>query len=133
MFRIAALTLWLLLPTPVLAQAGDSIEGVIRRQIEAFLQDDFATAFTFASPGIQGMFGTPQNFGRMVRQGYPMVWRPSDLRFLGVEDRGGRRVQTVMIEDAAGTLHMLEYSMVQVDGAWRIAGVRILRAPEVGT
>ena len=37
---------------------------------------------------IQGMFGTPARFGLMVRNGYPMVWRPAEVEFLSVEERG---------------------------------------------
>ena len=64
-----------LLALPALSQseASSGIEATINRQIEAFQADDFATAFTFASPTIQGMFGTSDRFGAVVRQGYPMV------------------------------------------------------------
>ena len=52
------------------ASAQDTaIEGVIQSQLDAFRQDDFATAFTFASPTIRGMFGTADRFGMMVRNG----------------------------------------------------------------
>ena len=52
------------LALPALAQgdASRGIEATINRQIEAFQVDDFATAFTFASPSIQGMFGTSFEF-----------------------------------------------------------------------
>ena len=45
------------------------VEATIDGQIEAFLADDFNRAFTFASPNIQQIFRTPENFGLMVRQG----------------------------------------------------------------
>jgi len=67
---------------PAQAQS-DEIKAVIGNQIEAFLADDFATAFTFASPMIREIFRTPENFGSMVRNGYPMVWRPAEIRYLG--------------------------------------------------
>ena len=118
-----------------MAQAQQSpnpaIEQTIQSQIDAFLADDFATAFTFASPGIQGMFGTPENFGAMVRQGYPMVWRPSDVTFGDLREIAGALWQRVVVTDANGTLHYLDYRMEQVDGQWRISGVQILPAPQV--
>ncbi len=89
-------------------------------------------AFTFASPSIQGMFGTSDRFGDMVRRGYPMVWRPSEVQFLDLDNRGGLLFQRVMVRDAEGGVHFLEYQMVQVDGSWRINGVMILRPPDVG-
>ena len=108
-----------------------AIRSVIQSQIDAFLADDFATAFTYASPNIQSLFGTPENFGAMVRGGSPMVWRPDDVRFGALEDRGGVLWQRVIVTDAQGRTHVLGYAMQQVGGAWRIAGVQILPAPDV--
>ncbi len=109
------------------AQEGP-IRAVIEAQIEAFEADDFETAFNFASPTIQGMFGTAQNFGAMVKGGYPMVWRPDTLRFLALEERGGLLFQDVMVRDEAGALHILEYQMQQGEDGWLINGVSIRRA-----
>lgn len=114
-------------------EAGSAgIEGTIRGQIDAFLADDFATAFTYASPMIRSIFRTPENFGLMVRQGYPMVWRPSDLRFLDQREAGGRHYQRVQILDQAGVPFIAEYEMIETEKGWLINGVRIERAPEVG-
>ena len=55
------------------------IEGTISSQIEAFKADDFDQAFTYATPTLQRLFRSPQNFERMVTQGYPMVWRPAEV------------------------------------------------------
>lgn len=108
-----------------------AIESTIQSQIDAFLKDDFVTAFTFASPNIRSMFGTPENFGRMVQQGYPMVWRPQDVTFGELREIAGGLCQMVIVKDAAGSLHYLDYRMQMIDGEWRIAGVQILQAPEV--
>lgn len=108
-----------------------AIESTIQSQIDAFLKDDFETAFTFASPNIRNMFRTPENFGRMVRQGYPMVWRPQDVTFGELRELGGGLYQTVILKDAAGDLHYLAYRMDMIDGEWRISGVQLLQAPDV--
>ena len=130
---LAALVL-ALMPLSTVAQDGPkaAIAATIQSQIDAFLVDDFATAFTFASPNIQGMFGSAERFGVMVRQGYPMVWRPSEVQYLELEDRAGLLFQRVLTRDATGGVHLLEYQMIEIDGAWRINGVQILRAPDVG-
>ncbi len=109
------------------AQEGP-IRAVIEAQIEAFEADDFDTAFTYASPTIQGMFGTAQNFGAMVKGGYPMVWRPDHLRFLALDKRGGLLFQDVMVRDDEGALHILEYQMQEGESGWKINGVNIRRA-----
>lgn len=105
------------------------IEAVIEDQMQAFLEDDFAQAFRYASPSIQGMFGTPDRFGAMVRNGYPMVWRPEDVEFGALRAVPGGLSQEVIVTDGAGQIHYLAYRMTQLDGAWRIAGVRIVEAP----
>lgn len=109
------------------------IEGTISSQVDAFLVDDFGTAFGFASDSIRQYFGTPERFGQMVRQGYPMVWRPEDLRFLELRDIDGQLWQKIMVRDQAGGLHVLDYQMIETSEGWRINGVQILRAPDVGT
>ena len=110
------------------AMANDDIKGVIQAQIDAFLADDFVTAFTFASPTIKSIFGTPERFGQMVRNGYPMVWRPAEVNFLSIEERGEELWQNVMVRDADGALYILEYQMVPGEGGWKINAVHVRRA-----
>ncbi|MBL9058905.1 MAG: DUF4864 domain-containing protein [Mangrovicoccus sp.] len=121
---------------PVLPAAADeapeaAIQSVIRQQIEAFRAGDIATAFGFAAPAIQAMFGSADRFGTMVRGGYPMVWHPADLRFLDLTAVHGALWQMVLVKDEAGVWHRLAYRMEpDGKGGWLIAGVEILRAPE---
>lgn len=110
---------------------GTEIQGVIGSQIEAFKSDNFAEAFEFASPSIQGMFRTPDNFGRMVTQGYPMVWRPSEVTYLDLRQENGTYLQTVRIVDAKGMVHLLEYRMLDTETGWKINGVRMLESAGV--
>ncbi len=71
------------LATGAAAQDADPIRSVIQGQMDAFIAKDPVTAFTFASPMIKGMFGSPENFGAMVSSGYPMIWNPSAVKYLG--------------------------------------------------
>ena len=114
--------------SPGAGQANDAARSVISSQIDAFLKDDFVTAFDFASPMIKGIFGTPERFGAMVRNGYPMVWRPADVEFLNSEERGSTVIQTVKITDGNGRLFFLEYELIETDAGWLINGVRIEEA-----
>ncbi|MDK3075524.1 DUF4864 domain-containing protein [Sedimentitalea sp. JM2-8] len=112
---------------PALSQSDD-IRATIGSQIEAFQADDFARAFTYASPDIRRVFRTPENFGAMVRGGYPMVWRPSDVRFLELREIAGALWQKVMVTDAKGRVHILDYQMIEIDGGWKINGVQLVQA-----
>ena len=116
---------------PAAAQE-DPIQSTILNQIEAFKADDFATAFTFASPNIKGIFQTPENFGMRVRNGYPMVHRPADVRMLEQREVAGRLWQKVLITDAQGRSHVLDYQMVETPEGWQINGVQLLPSGGVG-
>ena len=124
---------FLMFVTPVVAQDSDAIEDVIANQLSAFNDRDVQTAWSFASPMIQGLFGNPQNFGTMVEQGYPMVWTNSDVQFLELREIAGQIYQKVMIRDASGQRHVMEYAMVDTPAGWLINGVSELPLPDVGT
>lgn len=113
-------------PAMALTPRAAGIRAVIGNQIAALKADDFAKAFTYASPTIHQVFGTAANFGAMVKKGYPMVWHPASVRYLGLHDAAGGPHQRVMVTDPQGRLWILDYRMVQVHGAWRIDGVQIL-------
>ena len=130
---VAALLLALAVVRPVAAdEPADSIRAVIERQIAAFQRNDLSEAFGYAAPGIQAIFRTPENFGRMVETGYPMVWRPARYSMQDLSETPEGLVQTVLFEDRNGRLHEAAYLMREVDGAWRIAGVWLNALPGVG-
>jgi hypothetical protein len=117
---------------PAQQDGAAAIRETIQSQFDAFLADDVATAFGFAAPGIQGIFVTPERFGDMVRNGYPMVWRPAEVKYLDLHPKRGGLWQKVMITDAAGRVHFLDYEMVATPDGIRIGGVEILPAPDLG-
>ncbi len=121
----------LFLALPLRAQEQD-IRTVINDQISAFRADDFATAFTFAAPNIRMMFQTPDRFGQMVREGYPMVYRPQSYAFEELRDTGGSKLQSVLIEGQDGYYYIAEYDMVLTGQGWKIRGVRIFKTEGVG-
>lgn len=128
---IMVLGLWMA-ATAVFAQDADAIEGVIGNQLEAFNDRDVEGAWQYASPNIKRMFGSAGNFGMMVEQGYPMVWDNAEVRFLELRDVSGNLWQKVMVRDAQGGLHILDYQMIETANGWQINGVQLLPAPDVG-
>ena len=131
--RLVATLLGLFLVVSGPAAAQDApIRQVIQGQIDAFQADDFARAFSCASPTIQGMFGTPENFGMMVKQGYPMVYRPAEVQMMDLREVAGNLWQRVRITDQAGAGWYLDYMMVETAEGWQINAVQILPAPDVG-
>ncbi|MEM6727046.1 MAG: DUF4864 domain-containing protein [Pseudomonadota bacterium] len=115
------------------AQAQDEgIQATITGQMEAFRADDFDRAFTFAAPNIKRAFGSSERFGTMVRNGYPMVWKNANVRYLELRELGGRLWQKVQIEDQQGAFHYLDYMMVETAEGWQIGAVQFLPEPGVG-
>jgi hypothetical protein len=107
-----------------------AIRQVIEAQVEAFRRDDGDAAFTYASPSIQGMFGTSQVFMDMVRQGYQPVYRPRAFDFREIVTLHGQPAQKVHVIGPDGRPVTAIYPMSQLpDGTWRIDGC-LLQAPE---
>ena len=115
------------LSEPIIAQE-QSFQQVIRGQIEAFSSDDMEAAFEFASPSIKSIFKNYKRFGVMVRQGYPMVFRQKEFIFKEAKSDSSNASQEVLIEDLSGNLHLLRYTLILLDGEWKITGVEFLNA-----
>lgn len=135
-FRLLALVgLILGLAGPAWAQdlsAADrsAIRDVIQSQVDAFRRDDGGSAFGYASPSIQGMFGTSEVFMDMVRQGYQPVYRPRVFDFGEIVTLHGQVTQKVHVVGPDGRPVTAYYPMVRLpDGTWRIDGC-FLQAPE---
>ena len=126
------LAVCLALATGAFSQNAE-IEATIESQLQAFLQDDFAEAFDYADETIKRIFETPERFGQMVTNGYPMVHRPKTYEFQDLREVAGGLYQNVLIEDQLGNLHIVEYAMQATPDGWKIRGVQVLRAPEVNT
>lgn len=119
---------------PAAQDAGSSersaIVAIIQQQIAAFQRDDGPAAFAFASPTIQQIFGNPDRFMQMVREGYPPVYRPQDVEFLALSEEAGRLVQRVRIVGPGGETVIARYTMIRMpDGSWRIDGCVLERPP----
>jgi hypothetical protein len=116
--------------TPPLHAADDvpaadarAVRALIEAQLAAFASDDANKAFSLAAPAIQAMFVNPDRFLAMVRQSYPVVYRPASVNFLQPEWIDGKLIQRVQMADAAGAPWLVVYELQrQLDRSWRIAG-----------
>ena len=103
--------------------------ALIEAQLAAFARDDANKAFSFAAPAIQTMFATPERFLAMVREQYPVVYRPAAVSFLQPEWIDGQLIQRMQMADAAGAPWIVVYQLErQADRSWRIAGCVAARA-----
>jgi hypothetical protein len=107
-----------------------SVQSVIERQLNAFLADDAATAYSFAAPNITARFPTDEIFMEMVRQGYRPVYRPRSWSFGPISETADRIEQIVNIIDAEGVEWAARYVLEkQPDGSWKITACYLLKKP----
>jgi len=133
----AAIVLLLSAGAPALAVTDDeraAIRGVIEQQIDAFRRDDAIAAYSFAAPNIQTLFPNAAMFFRMVRDGYPAVYRARATQFQALVDKDDSVAQTVEITDFDNQAWIALYTLQrQDDGSWKISGCIIKRAPGQST
>lgn len=116
---------------PISDQDRAAIRAIIQDQVDAFRRDDGETAFGLASPMIRDLFGTADVFIGMVRQGYPMVYRPKVFDFAGVVTLNGVPTQKVHVVGPDGRRSTAFYPMTRLpDGSWRIDGCYLKAADE---
>lgn len=108
------------------AVAADDVadgQAIIRSQEQAIGQDDAAKAYSFAAPGIQGVFGDADTFLSMVRKSYPPVYRHNSFEFGEAKAADGKVAQIVHIVDAEGVSWDALYTLErQADGSIKISG-----------
>ena len=113
---------------PVTAAEARAVRSIIESQLDAFAKNDPVRAFSFAAPPIRRMFQTPERFMAMVRQAYPVVYRPASVTFLKPERIGGATIQVVRMTDSDGAPWLALYRMTrEADKSWRIGGVELSR------
>ncbi len=118
-------------PAAVSPSDAKAVQRVIQAQLNAFAADDEKRAFSFAAPGIRTQFGSAETFMAMVRQSYPMVYRPTNVVFQKPVFMGAEVIQPVVFADADGDEWVATYRMQrQKNKSWRINGCVV--APSAG-
>ena len=116
-----------LLRTLVFADEGrtvmEEVRSTISSQIDAFKENNVNKAYTFAAPNIQAQFPNPDIFGLMVRNGYPVIWKPKSFKFTEFKAQGKTCIQRVLFQSYSGSLESYDYILEKNDNVWKIAGV----------
>ena len=128
----SALFLIILLRAVVFADEGrtvmEEVHYTISSQIDAFKKNDVKEAYTFAAPNIQAQFPNPDIFGLMVRNGYPVIWKPKSFKFTEFKALGKTCIQRVLFQSYSGSLESYDYILEKSDNLWKIAGVLTLNS-----
>jgi hypothetical protein len=114
-------------------EASDSatFRGLVAGQMSAFSSGDAAAAWSYAAPGIQRMFQTPERFIAMVRRSYAPVHAPRRVSYGDIRDTPRGPELEVFVTGPKGRDWLAVYSFEQqADGSWKISGCRL--EPEQG-
>ena len=104
-----------------------NVRAVVEGQLAALAKDDAVKAFSFAAPNVRETVGTATRFLAMVRNSYPMIYRPASTAFLKPEGHDDQVIQRVQMLDAGGNAWLAIYSLQrQKDKAWRITGCKVV-------
>jgi hypothetical protein len=112
-----------------------AVQTTIQSQLEAFLADDYALAYSFAAPSIKRMFPTQEAFRGMVRSRYAPVDKPQNYAFSKVEEISPSRImQHVLLLGPDCKDYEAVYTLeLQEDGVWRITAVSLREVKTLST
>ena len=109
------------------AKDEKAAQAVVQSQLAAFAKDDADKAFSYAAPELRKTIGSSAAFMAMVKNSYPVVYRPASVAFLKPESVGADIVQRVQMLDASGASWLAVYSLQrQKDKTWRISGCAVV-------
>src|SRR6201985_1999685 len=129
--RFVALLVLALLTFAAPARADDvaNAQATIRAQEQAFVRNDAAAAYSYASPAIKKLFPRADVFMSMVQNSYAPVWRHKSFEFGEARTEGRWVAQRVHIVDADGEVWEAMYTLEQdADGSFKITGCSLLKA-----
>ena len=96
---------------------------MVNAQLQAFQDDDFEKAYSYASPTIKTIFSDYKKFRDMVVGQYQAVYRPKSINFGNVTTQGGMTFLEVYLVDPDGIFVTAIYTMQQQeDDSWLING-----------
>ncbi|QND47183.1 DUF4864 domain-containing protein [Rhizobium lusitanum] len=114
------------------AQAEDPVQTaqmLIQGQIEAFLNNDAAAAYSFAAPDIKALFPDKDIFFAMVKKSYQPVYHPGNYAFgkSRAIDNGAVVYQEMLITGSDDKDWTAIYQILrQPDGSYKIGSVQVL-------
>lgn len=128
------ITLWMMMcpSTHILAAEitpRAATQAIIEAQLAAFRQDESAKAFSLASPDIQRVFESAENFMQMVKSNYRVVYRHTQVKFLTFQGNELFAQHTVQMVDENNALWSVLYKLEKTkDGSWRISSCETNKA-----
>ena len=104
------------------AVVRSALTNIVESQLAALRTNDYATAYTFATAGIQEKF-PPRVFEQMVKTGYPIIAASRSARFGDCFDNGRKAIVNATVMGRGGQTVECQYLLELEGGRWKIAGV----------
>lgn len=108
------------------ATPPSELYAVVWRQITAFRDDDYASAYQQVSAGFQERFNV-EAFSGLARTEYPGLLQATRVEFGAVRFDGRHAIIPAYFFLPGGDVVPCVYSLVNEDDAWKIDGARVLR------
>lgn len=99
---------------------------VVREQVRAFREDDFASAYRQVSASFQERFNI-ESFSELARTEYPALLRAERVEFGAVRFEGRHALVPVYFFLPDGDVVPCVYILVNEDAAWKIDAARVLK------
>jgi uncharacterized protein DUF4864 len=99
-----------------------ALTQIIKSQLTAFRDEDYVTAYTFASAGIKSQYPLAA-FERMVKTGFAAIAQFKSAEFGEVLDNGQEAVVNVEIEGESSRVVHYQYFLRKENAGWKISGV----------
>src|SRR5688572_9693972 len=99
----------------------ESVQEVIRAQLEAFSRGDHLAAFALSSEAIRRQFDSAEDFGDRVRRGHPQLYHARRIEFGAPRAVQQRVAQPAEVTGEDGiTLLTLFWMIPEEHDGWRI-------------
>jgi Domain of unknown function (DUF4864) len=108
------------------AVSPNVLYAVVWKQIAAFREDDYASAYRQVSANFQEKFNI-EAFSDLARTEYPGLRRARRVEFGALRFEGRRAIIPAYLFMDDGDIIPCIYSLVNEDDVWKIDGARVLR------
>lgn len=108
------------------ATPPNTLYAVVWKQMAAFREDDYASAYRQVSANFQERFNI-EAFADLARTEYPGVRRARRVEFGAVQFEGRHAIIPTYLFMDDGDIIPCIYRLVNEDSVWKIDGARVLR------
>jgi hypothetical protein len=116
----------------ITSEDAEAIHAVVQSQLDAFADNDANGAFELTTPTKRTLFGSAENFLRMIKEQYTPIYRPQVALFSRPQVMEGNAVQVVRVTDEERHVWIAMFWMERDDDAsWKIDGCQLLQTSSI--